>query len=221
MYDNEYGKTYAWYYPLYINGEKMGIIATEVEVSEYNRTIARNSFRHMLAIAAILSLTSVIALIIIDRRYIKKISDLSQLVESYSRDKDSSIAKHIRLEGTDELWVLSNQTSDMMLELDDYMNNLVKTNNELSYTKKQVDIQSELARKDALTGIRNRNAYEEEVQRLNFRMQQESIKFGFAVVDVNFLKLINDTYGHDMGNLAICKCCEIICSIFTNSPVSV
>ena len=219
MYDNEYGKTYAWYYPLYIDGEKMGLIATEVEVSEYNRTIAINTFRHMLAIAVILSLTSVIALLMIDRRYIKKISHLSRQVESYSQNKDAGISRNIRSEGTDELCVLSNQTSDMILELDNYMKNLVRTHNELSYTRKQVDIQSELARKDALTGIRNRIAYEEELQSLTFRMQQDSIKFGFAVVDVNFLKLINDTYGHEMGNLAICKCCEIVCHVFKHSPV--
>ncbi|MEE5993401.1 MAG: GGDEF domain-containing protein [Oscillospiraceae bacterium] len=217
--DTEYGKTYAWYYPLYINGEKLGLIGTEVEIADYNKAIAINTVHQLITIAVILFLTSVIALLIIHHRYISKISQLSKSVECYATYKDPSIAKEIRLKGTNELCMLSNQTSDMILELDEYMKNLVKATDELSHTRRQVDIESELARKDALTGIRNRNAYEEELQRLTWRMQKDDIKFGFAVIDVNFLKLVNDTYGHEMGNITICKCCEIVCHIFVHSPV--
>lgn len=81
-YDNEYGKTYAWYYPLFIDGEKLGLIATEVEIEDYNRAIAANTISQLIAIAFILILTSVIALIIIYRRYISKISHLSQQTEA-------------------------------------------------------------------------------------------------------------------------------------------
>lgn len=156
---------------------------------------------------------------IIHRRYITKISSLSQLVGRFAEERDPVIADQIRQKGTDELCVLSNQTSDMITALDRYMNSLVKATNELSHTRRQVDIESELARKDALTGIRNRHAYEEEVEKLTLRMQQGEIKFGFAVIDVNFLKQVNDTYGHEMGNITICKCCEIVCRIFVHSPV--
>ena len=218
-YDNEYGKTYAWYYPLYIDGEKLGLIAAEVEISDYNRAIASNTISQLIVIALILILTTAIALIIIHRRYITKISTLSQSVGRFAENRDPEIAKEIRQKGTDELCVLSNQTSDMIMALDQFMNNLVKTTDELSNTRKQVDIESELARKDALTGIRNRHAYEEEVQKLTWRMQKGDIEFGFAVIDVNFLKLVNDTYGHEMGNITICKCCEIVCRIFAHSPV--
>ena len=218
-YDNEYGKTYAWYYPLYINGEKLGLIGTEIEIADYNKAIAINTVHQLITIAVILFLTSAVALMIIHRRYISKISHLSQSVERYTVYKDSGIASEIRLKGTDELCMLSNQTSDMILELDQYMKNLVQTTDELFHTKKQVDIESELARKDVLTGIRNRNAYEEELQKLTWKMQKDDIKFGFAVIDVNFLKMVNDTYGHEMGNITICKCCEIVCRIFAHSPV--
>ena len=218
-YDNEYGKTYAWYYPLYIDGEKLGLIATEIEIADYNRAIAENTVNQLLTIAIILILTSVVALIIIHSRYITRISFLSRSVGRFAEDKDPEIAKEIRQNGTDELCMLANQTSDMMLALDQYMKNLIKTTDELSHTRKQVDIEAELARKDALTGIRNRNAYEEELQRLTWRMQQEHIEFGFAVIDVNFLKLMNDTYGHEMGNITIRNCCKLICRTFLHSPV--
>ena len=40
------------------------------------------------------------------------------------------------------------------------------------------------------------------------------INFGIAMIDLNNLKVINDTYGHEEGNYAIKKLCEIVCSVF-------
>ena len=51
------------------------------------------------------------------------------------------------------------------------------------------------------------------------RIQKGEKKLGIAIVDLNFLKKINDTYGHEKGNLAIKKLCFIICHIFQHSPV--
>jgi diguanylate cyclase (GGDEF)-like protein len=39
------------------------------------------------------------------------------------------------------------------------------------------------------------------------------------MIDLNFLKKINDTYGHEQGNYAIKKLCHIVCDIFEHSPV--
>ena len=39
------------------------------------------------------------------------------------------------------------------------------------------------------------------------------------MIDLNFLKSINDTYGHEQGNVAIQRLCSIVCSVFEHSPV--
>ena len=44
-YDNEFGKTYAYYAPLFINGEKVGVIAVDVEIADVNKAILNNSLR--------------------------------------------------------------------------------------------------------------------------------------------------------------------------------
>ena len=78
----------------------------------------------------------------------------------------------------------------------------------------------ELANKDALTGIRNKTAYDEEVQKLEQMIRLGDLnKLGLAMIDLNFLKKINDSYGHDKGNLAIKKLCALVCTIFEHSPV--
>ncbi|SDB28231.1 diguanylate cyclase (GGDEF) domain-containing protein [Butyrivibrio sp. INlla16] len=44
-------------------------------------------------------------------------------------------------------------------------------------------------------------------------------EFVIVVLDVNDLKKINDTEGHEAGDKCICDACEIICRTFKRSPV--
>ncbi len=44
-------------------------------------------------------------------------------------------------------------------------------------------------------------------------------EFGIAMIDLNFLKKINDTYGHENGNITIRKLSSLICDIFKRSQV--
>ena len=221
VYDDSYelGKTYAWYTPLYIDGVKLGLIGTEVGIAAYNHAIMMHTLRLLGVIAMVLFCAVAATLWLIDHLYISKIRQLARAVSAYAKDKNADIAEELQQSGKDELCTLSNQTAAMILELDNYMKSLVATTEELSQTREQVDIQSALARKDALTGVHNRNAYEEEVQRLAWQMLEGETRFGFAVVDVNFLKRINDTSGHEAGNRTIQECCAAVCSVFAHSPV--
>ncbi|MBO5573618.1 MAG: EAL domain-containing protein [Clostridium sp.] len=78
----------------------------------------------------------------------------------------------------------------------------------------------EQANRDALTGVKNRHAYLEAEKDIN-----EAIHLGiaqpFAVVicDVNDLKVINDTLGHNAGDQYIRSACSIVCNVFKHSPV--
>ena len=44
----------------------------------------------------------------------------------------------------------------------------------------------ELANRDALTGIRNKTAYDNEITRLQSRLKHGDTKIGLAVVDLNY-----------------------------------
>ncbi len=178
-----------------------------------------NTAQQLGSITLILLLATALMLLFIDRRYIVRIRRLSDTVGCYAQEKRADLAAEIRQDGADELGILSRQTAGMIRELDDYMRSLVETTDELTHTREQVHIESDLARKDALTGIRNRNAYEEELCRLRLELQKGEARFGFAVVDVNFLKRINDTFGHEMGNVTIRECCALVCRVFAHSPV--
>lgn len=76
------------------------------------------------------------------------------------------------------------------------------------------------ANKDALTGVKNANAYKEKMQELDGLLSAgEAPPFAIAFFDVNNLKQANDTYGHGVGNIYIKNTCRIICLTFKHSPV--
>ena len=61
---------------------------------------------------------------------------------------------------------------------------------------------SQLYIHDSLTGLYNRMAYEKLAMPLFHQCMQEKRPVGIMFVDADHLKYINDTFGHDMGNLA-------------------
>ncbi len=62
---------------------------------------------------------------------------------------------------------------------------------------------NELANANALTGVRNKRSYYLEIQKLEEKRKKEESDFAIAIIDLNYLKQINDRYGHEMGDLAI------------------
>ncbi len=73
---------------------------------------------------------------------------------------------------------------------------------------------------DALTGIRNKAAYVEFESNLNKSISEKGwVQFAITIFDVNNLKTINDTLGHQAGDNYICEACKIICTKFKHSPV--
>lgn len=223
MWNNEWGHTYAYYTPVIINGQKLGLVGTEIEVETVNREILKSSLRISGAISFMLVPCLVLLLLFINKRYINKLRILASNMRDFATDKNFDIASRLfsNINGKErnEITQLSYQFSDMIMELKHYMYDLLVTSRELKDTKQRADEMNALANKDSLTGIRNKNAYDNEVHRLEIELSNGMKNFGIAMIDLNFLKSINDTYGHEQGNAAIRKLCYIVCHVFKHSPV--
>ena len=221
-YDNQYGKTYAYYMPLIINGQKMGLIGTEVEIEAVNREIFNRTLNQSIGMAAILFVCVAALLWFINDRYISKLAHLQLSVREYSQIKDPAIAGAIESDaiGHDEIAALAQQVAAMILELENYMTSLIETADEFSSANRHAHNLHKLAHRDALTGIRNKTAYDADIRRIEWQMADGYAHYGVAMIDLNFLKRINDTYGHEYGNAAIMKLCDIVCKIFVHSSVS-
>ena len=86
--------------------------------------------------------------------------------------------------------------------------------------REEASIAYEKARRDGLTGIKNKTAYGEFEAKLNKQIQSgENVKFAIALCDVNGLKTVNDTLGHIAGDEYIRSASRLVCQTFAHSPV--
>ncbi len=84
-----------------------------------------------------------------------------------------------------------------------------------------LNTEKELARRDELTGVKNKTAFtelEKSVQE-NIETGTHDTPFAIAVCDLNDLKKINDTMGHKAGDDYITSSAKLMCGIFDHSPI--
>lgn len=78
----------------------------------------------------------------------------------------------------------------------------------------------QMAYTDPLTGVKNKNAYFEDVDGIERRIEDGNLSdFGIIVFDVNNLKIVNDTKGHEEGDKYIKTASKLICHEFKHSPI--
>ena len=102
---------------------------------------------------------------------------------------------------------------EQMMRLKELLENEVKQRNELAATR-------HVAYTDALTHVRNKHAYVEVEAELDKKISDKELKdFGIIVFDLNGLKYVNDTYGHETCDQYLKDACKLICEQFKHSAV--
>lgn len=139
--------------------------------------------------------------IIYANRFTKPLRELTRAAEEI--DKGNYKVK-IEYHGNDEIAILSSTFNKLISDLDGYISDL----NSLAYA-------------DALTEVRNKSAFDVVARELQNRMdnKDDNVEFAIAVLDCDDLKEINDTYGHDKGDVYLKNSCHLICRVFKRSPV--
>ncbi len=85
---------------------------------------------------------------------------------------------------------------------------------------REIGTAKRMAYRDALTGVKSKLAYLEALSSLETRIEEGTLKqYGVVVFDVNELKKINDTQGHDAGDEYIKNASRLICNYYKHSPV--
>lgn len=88
---------------------------------------------------------------------------------------------------------------------------------------KEKDIVKDLNKRvfvDALTSVRNKGAFSDYMQKIQEQIYNNELsEFAIGIFDCNNLKVINDHYGHDKGDIYLKTACQFICKIFDHSPV--
>jgi len=84
-----------------------------------------------------------------------------------------------------------------------------------------LNTEKELARRDELTGTKNKTAYTELEKSVQANMDNgmDYLPYGIVVCDINDLKKVNDTEGHKAGDDYIKSAAKLLCDTFDHSPV--
>ena len=137
--------------------------------------------------------------------YTRRISKpLKQLTEAAEQADIGNYDYNLDYDKDDELGKLTSTFKRLSSHMRDHISDL----------NKQVFV-------DALTHVKNKGAFSsiiEEIQR-DIDESSEPMCFAAGVFDCDDLKLINDQYGHDKGDIYLKTASRLICSIFQHSPV--
>ncbi len=80
---------------------------------------------------------------------------------------------------------------------------IARMEDETAVLQKQLHRSSEKLMRDALTGVRNRLAYDEVLAQELSRFRRYNEPFCLVVVDIDHFKAINDNFGHSAGDKAL------------------
>ncbi|MBO4617649.1 MAG: diguanylate cyclase [Lachnospiraceae bacterium] len=221
-FGNDY---YAAYTIRNSDGTPVAILTTSASLDEIDATM--RDFMTVTGIS-ILALSAIFVILTVEwlkRRVIKPLKQIGTVADDFerksrdSKDPDALIMENKSLHKGDELEALANTLAAMSLHVKSYVEELLKSALEMESMRDEVTRANNLAMRDSLTGVKSKAAYDQQRGRLNLDIQGGDAEFAIAMIDINYLKRINDNYGHEKGNIYIKKMCTMICDVFNHSPV--
>lgn len=178
------------------NGMRLALAAPTSEIDAAKEDLKLQIFIAFLVISCL----AILMTVLMTRRLIRPLRDLNDAAKKIAGG-DLGISLKIP------------KTKDEVGALADSFQQTV------NHLKKYIDYINGLAYRDALTGIKNKTAYQEKIHQIEEQMHLSRPEFAVIVFDINGLKQVNDNYGHDFGDMLIVDACKLICMSFKHSPV--
>lgn len=90
----------------------------------------------------------------------------------------------------------------------------IAVSNSLNYTMVKAESHT-----DNLTGLNNHRGFMEMLPELLTDTYRDNIALALMIIDIDFFKKVNDTYGHLVGNVVLTELADILRSFFRGSDV--
>ena len=168
------------------NGSLRAIVETDRNLID----TVKKAILPMIVITVLLLVGAAIVMLLLMKFIYNTIKSVTSQIEKIEPEKD--ITKRIHIKGDNDITKLANKFNALLDSLQNYHDKMI-----------------EIANVDPLTGTLNRRKgmikLENNIKRL--RNKQELY---IAFVDINDLKNVNDTFGHNIGDEYISTCSNII-----------
>ena len=217
--ETEWGTDYTGAMPVRdSSGKSIAVLAVDIDISFISSMIREYAWVNIGIIFAAGTVFIGLFLLWSRRNITKPIKKLEESAVGFAdrshgqRDLNALSFDAPEITTNNEIKSLSEAVVKMTDDMRDYVEDIISA-------ESRADEMHELANRDKLTGIRNKTAYDEELRQLQTRLDKGDTSIGLAVVDLNYLKKTNDTYGHAKGNELIQKLSRLLCEIFAHSPV--
>ena len=169
------------------NGMWLGIATPLSRIYDERNRILRHLIAAIIFVAMLISFVSITLAS-------KAIRPLAGMTEAAKRIASGDLNVKISYESGNELGILVKSISDMAAKLEFYVY------------------------RDKLTGLRNPAAYMSKAAELDEQNSPlNDLNYGVVIFDANFLKKVNDNYGHEAGNELLRHAAKVIEEVFANS----
>ena len=210
-YQDRWGLLYTGYAPIFGSDKKTvkAVACADVWASWYQREVTTNGLSVFIMTFITILLGGGAALTLAGRikgrldALNKEMDDLQEDVQSLLKD----IREPANIYGIDTKD--ENETIGEIAELKEQIGSA------RIGLKKYIAFMHKQAYTDQLTGIGNRNGYFELTTALDEKIKNgEKVEFSFVIFDINLLKEVNDSYGHEVGDKNIESIGKTISEIF-------
>lgn len=224
--DDEYGYLLTLYKPLYdANGKCQCYAAVDFSMDNFSEYIRSFVAQLLILFIGCFIFIFVMGLWFIENNIILPVNTMAYCAQNFSydnkeeRDKNIERIKSLQISTGDEIENLYNSLIKSTENISTYLEHLQIAKIQVENMKVKVYAMDELANTDSLTGIRNKTAYTTMITKLDQHIEDGDAEFCIVMVDVNFLKRVNDTYGHERGNEYLINACKLVCSVFGTEHV--
>ena len=206
-----------------IEGAARGYTFVDISMDAVRKDQADSIIRLFVYLVVTINLLAVIVLVLIYFIFTRPLKKLTNTARSFDNtDPDTTHQKFLDLKVNthDEVQELTETLKAMEESVYDRINQLVEVNEALLNSEKQTAKMTALAKRDSMTGVGSKTAYDIEVELIDESIKnKEDITFAIVMIDLNNLKSTNDDYGHIAGDKAIIRLSHTISLVFNNSEV--